>query len=395
MAGGRTHMRHVGARSAGHACASENMGLHIQEHIPLRDLTTLKIGGLARYFVSVSDTGELLEAVLFAQEKRLPVIVLGGGSNVLVSDGEIDALVVRNEMRGIEWTPLLIPPLRGGEGKGGEDFVLVTAGAGESWDALVSEAVRRGYWGIENLSGIPGTVGAAPIQNIGAYGTEVKEVVEWVEVFDTVTGETRKLANVDCRFAYRDSVFKHAEGKGLIITRVVLQLSKNGKPTLGYKDLKYYFSPSLEGENRRGGVPPTLAEIRNAVLQIRSKKFPDLRTHGTAGSFFKNPTIPLEQFNTLKKKYPDLPGFPLNFSPSLEGEIREGVKIPLAWILHNICGLKDYRKGNVALFERQPIVLVQNGLATSKEIELFVKEIAEKVKEKVGIEVEWEVQKIF
>ena len=371
----------------------------IDEHVELKGFTTLKIGGRARYFAVVTTTEELKEAISVAKEKNVSVVVLGGGSNTLIAGEEIDALVMKVEIKGVEWVE---------EG----NSVVVTSGAGESWDGLVAQSVERGLWGIENLSGVPGSVGAAPIQNIGAYGTEVREVIEWVEVFDTKTGEIKKLTNEECRFGYRDSIFKHPEGKSLVVTRVAFRLHKDGVPNLVYKDLQNYFYEESnssfpkgggESSNRRiskslglrplllgKGELPTLAEIRNAVIEIRSKKFPDLNEFGTAGSFFKNPIIPEAQFNELKKKFPNLPGFPL---PSTLYPL-PSVKVPLAWVLDNICGLKGFEKGNVKLFEKQPIVLVQNGLATAEEVETFAKEIISQVKSKTGISIEWEVQKI-
>ncbi|KKW12529.1 MAG: UDP-N-acetylenolpyruvoylglucosamine reductase [Parcubacteria group bacterium GW2011_GWA2_49_9] len=437
--------------------------MHIQEHISLKELTTMKIGGDARYFCSASTAEALAEAVLFAREKNVPVIVLGGGSNTLVASGDINALVLKIEIKGVEWESplgkwnsrrrgalrrgvgggLLQPPAHRNAStpfsKG--DSVPVVVGAGESWDGFVAQAVEKGLWGIENLSGIPGTVGAAPIQNIGAYGTEVKDTILWVEVFDIKAGKLRRLTNAECRFAYRDSMFKHQVEGPFIVCRVAFLLRKDGVPNLEYKDLQKYFgnlsSPPFQGEKRilgasqdlerpssdakgvqlryegdkRGGSFPSLQQIRNAVIEIRSGKFPDLREFGTAGSFFKNPIISKKQFDELKERYPNLPGFPLSLSPSLEGEIErwctpptlpskegrreEKVKIPLAWVLDNICNLKGFKKGNVALFEKQPIVLVHSGEATSEEIELFAKEIADIVKVKTGIEIEWEVQRIF
>ncbi|OHA20406.1 MAG: UDP-N-acetylenolpyruvoylglucosamine reductase [Candidatus Taylorbacteria bacterium RIFCSPHIGHO2_01_FULL_51_15] len=376
--------------------------MHISEHISLKELTTLKIGGVARYLASVSEVSELREALHFAEERKLPVIILGGGSNVLIANGEINSLVIKIDIKGIEWkegAPPTLPTLKRGEGKGGaEDFVNVIASAGESWDGLVVEAVRRGLWGIENLSGIPGTVGATPIQNIGAYGVEIKDLIEWVEVFDTKVGIVRRLSNVECGFAYRDSIFKHPEGKGFIVLRVALRLKKGGIPNLAYRDLKEIFNSQFsilnerEKEERQSRLTPQ--DVRKAVLDIRSKKFPDLGKFGTAGSFFKNPIISKERFDELKKRFPNLPGFPLTRFDLTSGERSNLVKVPLAWILDNVCNLRGYERGNVKLFEKQPIVLVQNGLASSEEIESFAKEIATRVKEKTGIDIEWEVQKV-
>ncbi|MSU56450.1 MAG: UDP-N-acetylmuramate dehydrogenase [Candidatus Taylorbacteria bacterium] len=337
--------------------------MKIQEHISLKELTTMKIGGTARYFCSASTREEVEEAVLFTHGKKVPVIVLGGGSNILIASGEINALVLKIEIKGIEWATH------------GTDMEQVVVGAGESWDGLVARTVEKGFWGIENLSGIPGTTGAAPIQNIGAYGTEVKDTILWVEVFDIAAGKLRQLTNAECRFSYRDSIFKKPEGKALIVTRVAFALKRGGTPNLEYKDLKNHFA---------GKETPPLTDIRNAVLEIRGRKFPDLSVVGTAGSFFKNPIIPKEKFDTLKQKFPDLPGFPMG----------NDVKIPLAWILDNVCNLKGATDGNVGMFKNQPIVLVNFGGATFEEVMLLAKKVADCVREKTGIDVECEVQQI-
>ncbi len=369
-----------------------SMHMNIQEHVSLKELTTMKVGGHARYFVIATTVQDLSDAVSCAKEKDIPVVVLGGGSNMLIHGGDINALVIKNEIRGIEWE------------SHGSNTEQVVVGAGESWDGFVAEAVTRELWGVENLSGIPGTVGASPVQNIGAYGVEIKDVLLWVEVFDITSGKMRRLSRVECELGYRDSLFKKPEGKKFVVTKVAFTLRKEGVSHTEYKDLKTYFasgfSLSLEGENERGGAhptsilpskegrrkEPTLAEIRKAVLEIRSGKFPDLSICGTAGSFFKNPIVSKEKFDELKKKYPDLPGFELRMKDK-----GLKIKIPLAWILDHVCGLKGYEKGNVKLFEKQPIVLVQNGSASAGEIEIFAQEIIAKVKTKTGIEVEWEV----
>ena len=260
--------------------------------------------------------------------------------------------------------------------------------------------MRRGLWGIENLSGIPGSVGAAPVQNIGAYGAEIKDTLEWVEVFDSESGEVRRIASADCGFEYRDSVFKSPENKKLIIIRVAFLLKRNGTPNLAYRDLKQIFNDQFsifnEAEREQKIRELTPAEIRNAVLKIRSKKFPDIHTTGTAGSFFKNPIVSKEKFDALKHIYPALPGFPLSHSGHSGAFVdSDRVKIPLAWILDNLCGLKGFRKGNVALFERQPIVVVNLGGASAEEVRAFTEEVARIVKDATGITVEYEVQFFF
>ncbi len=393
MTGGRTHLD-ISWSSPRRSCLRMTI-LPLQENVPLKDLTTMKIGGNARYFCSVSTVEDLVEAVLFAREKATSLVILGGGSNILIANGEIEALVVKVEIKGIEWKESRQFSILNSQFSRNTD-TLVVAGAGESWDGLVVEAVSRGLWGIENLSGIPGTVGATPVQNIGAYGVELEDVLEWVELFDSERGVVRTLSSEECQFGYRDSIFKHPEGKSFIITRVALRLKKEGMPNLEYKDLtqifNFQFSIFNEAEREKKMKALTPQDIRKVVLEIRSKKFPDLNECGTAGSFFKNPIISKEKFDALKRKYPDLPGFPIQLNakhptPSV-------IKIPLAWILDNICGLKGFKKGNVSLFERQPIVLVQNGFASAKEVEIFAKKITDKVKADTDIDIEWEVRQL-
>ncbi len=319
--------------------------------------TTFRIGGPARVFVEVGSIDELREAVLFSQNQKLPIFVLGGGSNLLVSDVGFDGLVLKVNIKGVEFS----------------EPNLLVAGAGENWDETVAVAVNKNLAGIENLSWIPGNVGAVPVQNIGAYGTEVREVVEWVEVFDPEIMKTRTLSNAQCGFGYRDSYFKTEEGKRLIVTRVAMRLTTNGKPNISYKDLVNYFA---------GKPEPTISDVRNAVIDIRKKKLPDVAKVGTAGSFFKNPVITEEKYKELCEKYPGIPNFPAASGFK---------KVPLAWILDKVCGLNGFREGNVGLYETQPLALVNFGNGTSAEIKKLAANIFNEVKNKTGIEIEWEV----
>ena len=353
--------------------------------VSLASLTTFKIGGKARHFFPIKEERDIREAISFAAKKHLPIFVLGGGSNVLVSDEGFSGVVIYVATSGISY-----------EEKGGATFSR--AAAGVSWDTFVADTVSRGLWGLENLSGIPGTVGAAPIQNIGAYGAEAKDSIESVRALDMRTGKEKIFSNTDCKFEYRDSFFKSVEGKNFIVTEVTFRLSKEPKPNISYKDLKEYFGEPQEAQvfslrnasalTRRsvaaGSVlarKPVLPAIREAVLEIRSKKFPDLSKVGTAGSFFKNPVISKEHFEKLKTKYPDTPFF----------AAKNGVKVPLAFILDKICGLKGFKKGSVELFANQPLVLINQGGATAKDIKNFSAEIKKIVKEKTNIDIEEEV----
>lgn len=323
----------------------------------LAQYTTFRTGGQARFLINVTNIASIKAAINFACDKKLPYFVIGGGSNLLVSDQGYDGLVIKLKIQGVEFP----------------ERTLLIAGASEHWDDVVAVAVSKNLAGIENLSYIPGSVGATPVQNIGAYGTEIKEVIEWVEVFDPEIMDIRKLSNAECRFGYRDSFFKSERGKKLIVLRVAMRLVAGGKPNLTYKDLGNYFATAPE---------PTLLEVRKAVIEIRKKKLPDISEVGTAGSFFKNPIITEEKYNKLLNQYPELPFFPAGNGFK---------KIPLAWVLDKVCQLKGYRDGNVGLYETQPLAIVNFGGATSLEIKKLAQKIFDEVKNKTEIEIEWEV----
>lgn len=328
----------------------------IQENIPLAEHTTFKIGGPAKFFCVVTDEAELIEALEFAKDKNLPTFILGGGSNVLFSDGGFPGLVVKMELKGISFA--------------GD---LITAAADEIWDDLVNETVKNGFYGLENLSAIPGTVGAAPVQNIGAYGSEVSKTIESVRALDTEKMEFINLSNADCAFAYRDSIFKCRRGR-YVIVKVIFKLAKNGQVDIGYKDLASHFA---------GKVLPTLEEVRKAVIDIRRSKFPDWKLWGTAGSFFKNPIISAKRYADLKKKYPDLPGFP---------EENGLIKISLGWILDKVCAVKGLNFGKAKVFENQAMVVMAKPGAKAGDVVNLTNEIKKIVKEKTGLEIEAEVE---
>ena len=339
--------------------------LLIEKDVPLAPLTTFRIGGNAAYFVRVKSAEELKAARLFATQKAgLPVFVLGGGSNVLIADEGFPGLVIKMELKGKEWRE---------EGGGS---VNLRAAAGEIWDDLVAEAVGRGHFGMENLSGIPGSMGGAVVQNIGAYGRELKDSLRSVEVFNLATGEFENLSKEECLFDYRHSLFKTDGGEDRIITAATLHLNENGKPDLSYRDLEMYF---------RGQPRPTVAAVREAVLEIRRKKFPPLAEVGTAGSFFKNPIISHKKFQELKETYPDMPHYFVD---------EEKVKIPAAWILDKIGNFRGLRKGPVGTYENQALVIVNWNDATAAETKSFAEEMKNDIGKKIGIELEEEVKTI-
>ena len=336
--------------------------MKIEEHIPLSRFTTFAIGGPARFFVQVKTTDELEEALKFWKEKNMPLFILGGGSNLLISDAGFPGLVIKIEIEGIE------------EKKIDAHTSLLIGGAGVNWDEFVAYAVDQGLHGIENLSLIPGTLGAAPVQNIGAYGVEAKDTLAWVEAIDSTTGELVTLRNSECAFAYRDSIFK--KQKQYVITRVALRLSRNGALHTEYKDIKRYFDEHSE-------IRPTIENVRNAVIEIRTNKLPDVNKIGTAGSFFKNPIITKEHYKKLLLSWSLMPSY------EVDGE---HVKIPLAWVLDNVCGFRGVVRGNVGVYKNQALVLVNNGAGTSSEVRALAEEMRKSVLEKTGIEIEREVE---
>jgi len=323
-------------------------------------LNTFKIDGVSRYFAEIKSREDLSEIAEFIDSKDSDFFILGGGSNVLISDKGFDGIILKISLDGITWNDL-------------GERVEVVAEAGVSWDSLVGETVKKNLYGLENLSGIPGTVGAAPIQNIGAYGSEVKNTLEWVEIFDLSKKQFKVLDLKNCKLSYRDSVFKKPEAKRWIVTKVAFLLNKKGQLNLSYKDLKNRFGSEIS---------PDLDEVRKAVLEIRSRKFPDLKEYGTAGSFFKNPIISKEKLGELLKEFPEMTHFSA-------GE--DLFKISTAWILDNVLGLKGKSFGQVELFRNQPLVVVNLGRATATEIKKVTDEIIFQVKEKLGITLEREV----
>lgn len=325
----------------------------VLEQVSLAPYTTFRLGGPARYFVGVKTIDELQDALNFARDNNQKVLILGGGSNMLVGERGFDGLVIKLELTGVER----------------ESDVLIAA-AGENWNKLVERAVQDELWGIENLSGIPGTVGAAPVQNIGAYGVELKDIFVWLEALELASGEVKRFEKDECGFGYRTSIFKR-EG-GYVILKVALQLRQGGSPNTAYKDLA-------------GAEGFSLQEIRERVLAIRAQKFPDLAVEGTAGSFFLNPIVSEEQAAALTARFPELPHF------RAEG----GTKLSLAWLFDKALSIKGLSVGGARVFERQPLVLVATRAARAadvRELSTQIKDISSKT---LGLQLEEEVRMYF
>ncbi|HWA31857.1 MAG TPA: UDP-N-acetylmuramate dehydrogenase [Candidatus Paceibacterota bacterium] len=334
--------------------------MEILKNYDLSGLNTFGVSARADFFVRIDDEADFRELFLREGFKRNPKLFLGGGSNVLFTE-DFQGIVVLNRLRGIEIV---------GEDS---DSVRVRAMGGELWHNLVEFAVSRGYWGVENLSLIPGTVGAAPMQNIGAYGAEIKDVLESVEAFDVATGEKRIFRNEECAFGYRDSVFKQALKGKYFISAITLRLSKHPAPNISYKILADYLE-------KNGVIPDTPKKISDAVADIRRSKLPDPARIGNAGSFFKNVILEPERAKEFLSRFPETPSFR-----------EEGfVKIPAGWLIEQ-CGLKGFREGNVGMHEKQALVLVNYGGATGREIKDFADLVISRVREKFGLSLSPEV----
>lgn len=340
--------------------------MKIEENIKLSRFTTFGIGGPARYFCRVADQFDALEAFEFAQKNNLPTFVLGGGSNLLVSDSGYGGLVMKVENKGIEII------------SDDKNQIQLKVASGEVWDEVVNFATQNNWWGIENLSHIPGSAGAIAVQNVGAYGQEAKNVIESVTVFDRQNGQIIKLSKDDCGFAYRSSIFNTASKGRYIIFYVDFLLQKNGRPNLSYRDLRAKFS----------GQDPSLNQIRETITEIRDKKFPFPAGsgNGNAGSFFKNPILDNKGYGILKNLIAQ--NFGREFSVLLEERAfadGDKIKIPAAFLL-DICGLKDEQYGGAKINCNQPLVIVNyTGEASSGDILMLAVKVLKAVKDKTGI----------
>ena len=325
--------------------------------ISLRDRNSFGVEQRAAHLVEFETPDDLRE--IFARGIPPRWMVLSGGNNVLFTE-DYDGLLLTPVARQIT-----ILEERG-------DTIRVRAEAGVEWDDLVEWAVERGLWGVENLSLIPGKAGAAPVQNIGAYGCEAADTIRRVEMFCVETATMLTLDAAHCGFGYRESVFKHALKGRVVITAIELELSRLPRPRLGYGDVE-------REVEARGGA--TLRNIREAVCAIRRSKLPDPAVLGNAGSFFKNPVVEAPVAGALLAEYPDMPHY-----PAPEGR----VKLAAGWLIDR-AGLKGFREGNVGVHERQALVLVNYGGATGGEVIAFARRVRQRVRERFGIEIDTEV----
>jgi len=332
------------------------------ENIPLAPLTTIKIGGPARYFVEAGNVGEVQEAVAFGRSRDLPLFVLGGGSNLLVADAGWPGLVLKIAVQGIE--------RRSGHDEDGR--VLFEAGAGESWDKFVSHAVMAHCAGVECLSGIPGSVGGTPVQNVGAYGQEVAETIASVQVLDLKDSQVRELCPEACGFSYRASIFNTTERGRFIVLRVTYALTPGGEPRITYADLQRHF----EGRE----TTPNLAETREAVRHIRARKgmliVPGDADCQSAGSFFKNPILSETQHEDLKRRAAAR-GLTVPSYPALETR----KKVSAAWLVERSGFTKGFGFGRVGISTRHALAIVNRGGATAAEALALKEQIQQRVEE--------------
>ncbi len=337
---------------------------HIKEDFSLHSFNTFHIDAVARYFTEVDNIETLKELISSGQLDDKPLLIVGGGSNLLFT-GNFKGIVVHLINKGIEIISR------------SDDSVIVKASAGENWHEFVTYCVKQGFGGIENLSLIPGNVGSCPIQNIGAYGVEVKDTILSVDAVDLHTGELLNFSNKECRFGYRDSIFKRDLKGKFAVCSVTFQLKLNPVVQLEYGAITQELS-------EMGIENPTIADVSKAVCSIRHSKLPDPKMLGNAGSFFKNPTVDEKFAEKLAETFPKLVSYPLG---------KEKVKLAAGWLIEQ-CGWKGFRDGDAGVHEKQSLVLVNYGNATGSNILTLAHRIQNSVYERFGVKLEMEVNVI-
>ncbi len=331
------------------------MSLSVAENCSLKKFNTFNLDVKAKRLITIRKDDDYSELINLFDEPKEPKLFLGGGSNILFLN-DFPGLVVHLTTKGIKIVSET------------EDSIELQCEAGELWDDVVSFAVSKKYYGIENMALIPGTIGAAPIQNIGAYGSEIKDVLVSVTGIDLVTKETKTLTNADCEFDYRSSIFKTTLKGRFLIKSVLLRLSKKKKFHLNYRALKEKFGHKSE-ENI------SIEKVAEYIKRIRNEKLPDIKTLGNAGSFFKNPEISKLQLNELKEEFPKI----ISFSTTIGT-----YKVAAGWLIEE-CGFRGKRIGDVSCYSRQALVIVNHGNATGTEIIEYASQIQSAVKAKFNI----------
>ena len=341
--------------------------MNILENVALAPLTTFKVGGPARYFAEAKTAAEVVEAIRFAESQSLSIFVLGGGSNLVISDAGWPGLVLKVAVKGID------------ERSGDEGKTLFEVGAGEEWDRFVARAVARNCAGVECLSGISGSVGGTPVQNVGAYGQEVAETIDSVLALDRKDGQLRELCAQACGFHYRTSIFNTSERERFIILRVTYRLTPGGPPRIQYADLKKHFAGFQQ--------TPSLTSTREAVRRIRAAKAmlitPGDEDCRSAGSFFKNPVLATSQYAELTRRA-TAKGLRIPSYPALD----EQMKVSAAWLVEHSGFSKGYSSGRVGISRKHALAIVNRGEATASEILALKDHIQQRVDELWGIQLE-------
>jgi len=335
------------------------MSYNLFENFSLKKYNTFSVEAKAKIFIEFGNFNDLFSYLKTTKEKN--ILIIGSGSNILFT-GDFNGIVIHPVNKGIKIT------------EENSEFVEIKASAGEIWDDFVKFTIEMNFWGLENLSYIPGTVGATPVQNIGAYGVEIKNFIAYTIAYDILKFEKKMFTNAECKFGYRDSIFKNIYKNKYIIEEVVYRLSKSPKPVLTYGVL-------AKELNNVENIDQNI--IRQKIIEIRKNKLPEPSEKGNAGSFFKNPYIDIKKAEELKKNYDDLQYY----------QECEKVKIPAAWLIEK-CGWKGKNVGNVGVYDKQALILINNGAATGKEIFDLSEEIKKSVFNKFGIWLEREVQVI-
>jgi UDP-N-acetylmuramate dehydrogenase len=338
----------------------------IKKDVDLASLTTMKIGGKAKYLVEILSSDQLSEVLDWAKGRHLPYYLLGGGSNTVFDDGYFEGLVIAINIKGIEKV------------EDEQGYAIVRIGAGEDWDYAVEQVVGMELWGMEALSGIPGNNGATPYQNIGAYGQEVKDTIDRIDVYDTQKASFDTLANDDCKFGYRDSIFKSSQKGRYIITNVYFKLSKKplGVPT--YKDVVQYFqSKSIDN--------PNIHQIREAILEIRKTKFVDPSIMPNSGSFFKNPVVDAYTAEKLMERFPEVKPYPQD--NKIFPVENNQYKIAAGWLLQEL-GFKGKDFGKIRIDPNHALVIENKDGATKRDLLKVVDQIIKEAREKFGIKLE-------
>ncbi len=338
------------------------MSIEIKKNVDLSYFSTFKIGGPASFFVEVKSQDQLIEALSWAKEKKQKIFILGGGSNILFSDQGFSGLVIKNEIKGIEVIDK------------DNEHTIVRAYSGEIWSKLVNFAVEKNLYGLENTFYIPGSVGASAIQNIGAYGAEMKDCFHLLKAINLESLEEKVFNLDDCEFSYRNSVFKNELKDKYFILYIEFRLKNKASLNLSYPDIQRVLKEKEISH-------PSLKELTKIIREIRDSKIPNPSVLANAGSFFKNTVVDLDSLKKLKKKFPDIKYF----------REKDKAKIPTAWLIDQ-CGLKGFRYKGVGVYEKQALIIVNYGQGSQEDILFLVDTIKKKVKDKFDIDLEPEVR---